>query len=227
MAKRKYSGTDAELLRMKREGCFSVRAIAAKVGLGKSVVAARIARAEAAERAQAESPASTQASSTPANSRAASATSLSDPHLAGPINVRAQLEAIAQDPKVGYRERLGALQTLAKMGETADRPSFDGPRRIGTLAAEPHRREDGSFTYRLWLRERPGWASPIHELSPHQVWALLGCALLAEELGEDFLTEPRAGVPAEHLDQEPEPGNDEQPETLPRPKARRSEPAIT
>jgi hypothetical protein len=211
---------------MKREGS-SVRAIAAKVGLGKSVVAARIARAEAAERAQAEAPASTPAIPTPANSRAASATSSSDPHRAGAINIRAQLEAIAQDPKTGYRERLGALQTLAKMGEAADRPSSDGPRRIATLAAEPHRGEDGSITYRLWLRERPGWASPIDELSARQVWALLGCALLADELGEEFFTELRAGMPAEHQDQEPEPGNDEQPEKQPRPKAQRSEPAIT
>jgi predicted membrane channel-forming protein YqfA (hemolysin III family) len=45
-----------------------------------------------------------------ANRRAASATSSSDRLVAGPINVRAQLEAIAQDPKAGSRERLGALQ---------------------------------------------------------------------------------------------------------------------
>jgi hypothetical protein len=115
------------------------------------------------------------------------------------------------------------------MGKAADGPSSDEirPRRIGTLAAEPHRREDGTFTYRLWLRERPGWASPIDELSPRQVWALLGCALLAEELGEDFLTKLRADMPTEHQDQELEPGNDEQPEKQPRPKPRRSEPAIT
>ena len=228
MAEHKYTGTDAELLRLRREG-LSVRAIAAEVGIGKSVVGARIARAEAAERARAESPASTQAMS---NSRAASATSSSDPHVAGAINVRAQLEAIAQDPKAGYRERLGALQTLAKLDKAAGGPPPSDeirPRRIGTLALEPQRAGD-ALTYRLWQLERLGWASSIDGLSPRQAWTLVACALFADELGEDFLAELRAGLPADEAEDEepePEPGNHEELERRPRPEALRTEPAIT
>jgi hypothetical protein len=211
-----------------------VRAIAAEVGIGKSVVGARIARAEAAERARAESPASTQAMSATANRRAASATSSSDRLVAGPINVRAQLEAIAQDPKAGSRERLGALQTLAKLDKAAGGPPPSDeirPRRIGTLALEPQRAGD-ALTYRLWQLERLGWASSIDGLSPRQAWALLACALFADELGEDFLAELPADEPEdededEDEDPEPEPGNHEEPERRPRPEALRTEPAIT
>jgi hypothetical protein len=144
MAKRKYTGTDAELLRLKREG-LSLRVIAAEVGIGKSVVGARIARAEAAERLRAGPPASTQAISTPATSRAASATPPSDRHVAGPVDVRAELTRLVKDPRTGKREVLGALQQLARLDETdAPRPARWSPPM--TLGVEPM--PDGRW--RVW-----------------------------------------------------------------------------
>jgi len=72
--------------------------------------------------------------------------------------------------------------------------------------------------------------SQIDGLTPRQAWALLACALLADELGEDFLAELRAGLPAdepEDEEPEPEPGNHEELERRPQPEVLRSEPAIT
>jgi len=157
------------------------------------------------------------------SSRGASATTSPDLRAGGPINVRAELEAIARDPKAGYRERLGALQTLAKMDEAAGRPSSEGfrPGQIGTLAAEPQRRKDGTITYRLWMRERLGWASPIDGLTPRNTVGLLAVCLLQEELGDDFVHELRAGLPADKPDdEEPQPGDDEEPESATEPKSR-------
>jgi hypothetical protein len=95
---------------------------------------------------------------------------------------------------------------MAKLGEASERPQSEEirPRGIGTLAAEPRRQEDGTITYRLWMRERPGWTSRIDGLTPRQTWAMLGGCLLHDELGDDFVRQLRAGLPADE-DAEPQP----------------------